>query len=286
MNKKILSSIVLSSMLFSSLSVFADSIPNFPMSVWGTVKNWETSITDWIVQAYNWTTKLGEIAILNWQYGWNTAFDNKITLNQFVWNISFKIVTWWQTYTASGITNVNSDCPSVSAISFVSKVCQYNLNINWTTASTVITTSWGGGSYTPSWGGGSYTPPKPTITQTWATNTWNMTQSIVNTQTKFDILSKEKIKEIVKNIETKIISTKTWNIKIYIPKFDDKTNKSVDKLTKIFLKKIEKKSNVEKQKIMKQYSVFLIWLKLHKEKDPRWKTIAKNAIVNLLKLMK
>lgn len=133
MNKKILSWIVLAMLAFT-LSVFADTLPNFPMSLWWTVKNWTTSITSGTVQVYNGLTKVWEIAVWsNWQYGWNTAFDNKITLTQFTWSLNYKLITWWLTYdlTSSNITKINSaNCSATTNITFVSDVCQYDLNIN------------------------------------------------------------------------------------------------------------------------------------------------------------
>jgi len=133
MNKKILSWIVLAMLVFN-LSAFADTLPDFPMSLWWTVKNWTTSITSWTVQVYNGLTKVWEIAIWsNWQYGWNTAFDNKITLTEFTWSLDYKLITWWLTYnlTSSNITKINSaNCSANTNITFVSDVCQYDLNLN------------------------------------------------------------------------------------------------------------------------------------------------------------
>ncbi len=134
MNKKILSGILLTTLLLN-LSVFADTLPNFPMSIWWTVKNWSTSINSWTVEVYANSTKLWEITISNWQYGWNTAFDNKLTLNQFTWSLSYKLITWWLTYdlSSANITGFTYTCPANTNITFVSEVCQYDLNLDTTT---------------------------------------------------------------------------------------------------------------------------------------------------------
>lgn len=63
------------------------------MSVWGVVKNGTTSVTSGTVEVYNGATKLGEIEILNGKYGGDTAFDNKIMLNIFTGNLTYKIIT-------------------------------------------------------------------------------------------------------------------------------------------------------------------------------------------------
>lgn len=132
MNKKIITFLIIAFLLIN-LSVSALSLPNFPMSVWWTVKNWVNSITSWSVQVYNWTVKLWEIVISsNWQYWWNSAFDQKITLNEFTWSLNYKIVTWGLTYNlwSTNITKITSICPNTTSITFISDVCQYDLNLN------------------------------------------------------------------------------------------------------------------------------------------------------------
>jgi hypothetical protein len=132
MNKKMIFGVVFASLAIS-FSVFADTLPNFPMSIWGTVKNGVTSITSWTVQVYNGATKVWEISISsNWQYGWNTAFDQKITLNEFTWSLTYKLITGWLTYnlTSTNITRTTPSCPANTSITFTSNVCQYDLNLN------------------------------------------------------------------------------------------------------------------------------------------------------------
>ncbi|MDD3302142.1 MAG: S-layer homology domain-containing protein [Candidatus Gracilibacteria bacterium] len=132
MKKKIITGVIIAFLLIN-LSVSATSLPNFPMSVWGTVKNGINSILTGSVQVYNGPTKLGEIAISsNGQYGGNTALDQKITLNEFTGSLNYKLITGGLTYNlgSTNITKMTSICPNTTGITFISDVCQYDLNLN------------------------------------------------------------------------------------------------------------------------------------------------------------
>lgn len=127
------------------------------------------------------------------------------------------------------------------------------------------------------WGGWWYIPTKTTLTQNLWINTTNFSTKM---------LKKEVIKEIFDTIQKDAIQTKYWEIKFYKPQFNQNVENKINILTKYLTKKIVKKSKKEQQKIMNQYSIVLIWLKLHQEKDSRWKTIAKNAILKITELLK
>lgn len=141
MNKKNISKVILILTLFLlNLSVYADTLPNFPMSVWWSIKNWTTPITSWVVQVYKDGVKLWEVDISsNWQYWWNSAFDQIITLNEFTWSINFKAVVWGASYdvNSSNITKMTTSCPNPLSITFVSEVCQYDLSVTLCNPSSV-----------------------------------------------------------------------------------------------------------------------------------------------------
>ena len=282
MNKKILSWIVLAMLAFT-LSAFADTLPNFPMSIWWTVKNGTTSITSGTVQVYNGLTKVWEIAVWsNWQYGWNTAFDQKITLTEFTWSLNYKLITWWLTYnlTSSGITKINStNCSANTNITFVSEVCQYDLNLdstaptcdptsvtNWLVNSTtcaITCNSW----YNLSWN--SCVIQSTWGSSSWGSSSWGSSYPIVTTCLDSQLECKLKWTKYVFYRKT-WISCEWWNLtkSCEIPKITATWALNIDK---------SKEWNIDK-------SLFE-WIKnIKSTTDSKWITSIEKADWNIVKL--
>lgn len=88
------------------------------------------------------------------------------------------------------------------------------------------------------------------------------------------------LKEIIKNITKQNLSTKAGTIQISVPQFNQKTQVIVDKITQSYIKTSEKYNLDQKttKAFFAQYSIVLLGLKLHIEKDSRWIQIVKMAL--------
>lgn len=103
---------------------FAAWFPSEPMVIYGNIngtniENKTLNITDWN------NTILQSVNILNEKYGTNKTFDleNKIILNQFEWNLQFKVDDTILNI-SDGLTNsCNGDITFQKA-----KICEYNLS--------------------------------------------------------------------------------------------------------------------------------------------------------------
>lgn len=112
---------------------FADGFPSFPMSLYGNIKIWTTPISDWIMKIYDGSNKeIAKYAINQpWKYWAQTATEIALSLNQFSWKITIKVIYKWKTYTVTpnqiNDTNKWLWCPNKSSIKFVSKNCRYDI---------------------------------------------------------------------------------------------------------------------------------------------------------------
>ena len=170
-----------------------NSFPEFPMTIYWDIKIWQNDLGWWVLKIYNSSDiELAEFNIItNWKYWSNNATETHLLLNNFNWNIVFKVTYNWKIYIIDSINDDNrwEWCPSKDSITFVSKNCRYDLtfkeesNNNWWWNS--WWSWWWGwgwwwwgwwwgwwGGWWWGWSSDATTNDNP-ATNSWARNTWN-----------------------------------------------------------------------------------------------------------------
>lgn len=254
---------VVTSLLFTVIGaslVHADGLV-FPMTIWWTLKSWTGNVLTGATVSFlssSWLTLWTLTTDKEWQYGGNTAFDNNVALQEFTWALTIKVTANSKIFTLTGwnLTRIDSLCPVASDITFVSKSCEYDINLNDSTLYAVVTSggsSWGSSGWSGWWGwGGWYTAPTTSSSNSNSTTTANVKSGtdILNTilkkstlfiknvyistewvkSGKNSVFSISDSKSVVKMLSTdkkltltllpstNIIATPNWNKYIFQPK--------------------------------------------------------------------
>lgn len=177
---KILSSIWIFFLCISSS--FAESLPAFPMTIYGTLQVGTVSLwagaklsfydaSSALIGTYT-TTREG------W-YGYDSTIAGTSPIfSGFTGALRMTVEYQSRIYTISSITSSTSGCPVSSAITFISSVCRYDI----TTTAPVVAPS----SSSNSVGGwsSSYSVPIVATTPTATSNTWTTQSGTISTPTK------------------------------------------------------------------------------------------------------
>lgn len=137
-------------------SAYADWL-TFPMTVWWTLKSWTGNVLSWAtVSFYSQTGWLlwSLVTTKDWQYGWNTAFDQNVALSEFTGALTIKVTANSKNFTLTGwnLTSIDAWCPVETNITFTSKSCEYDINLNDSTLYAVTSGGWSSGG--SGWGSG------------------------------------------------------------------------------------------------------------------------------------
>ena len=191
--------ILLTSLILMWWFVLAQEFPKFPMTIYGNIKIWSTDLAGWTLKVYN--TSNQELASYditqNGKYWSDNVSITPLLLNEFNWNLTFKVSYNWKTYTVNSIDDSNKWewCPSKSSITFVSENCRYDIVLKEEKSSN----SWWNSSWGHSWGWG------------WWGSKWWSTNNNTNTYswTNQNSWSTDKIQNKERNNkETNIIENK------------------------------------------------------------------------------
>jgi len=106
-------------------------LPELPMNIYGNINLWSSEINWWILDIYAGNNKLASFDIVSGKYGSNKATEEHLILNEFDWNLTFKVRYNWETYDVNSIDDTNKSdwCPNKDNITFVSKDCRYDITL-------------------------------------------------------------------------------------------------------------------------------------------------------------
>lgn len=172
------------------LVTFAEGIPTFPMTVYGTLKVWSVDL--WAGAFLTFSDGSGNVigTYTTSRAGWygfeSTISGTSPTFSSFVGKLGISVQYGWKNYSISSITRSTASCPTSDNIVFTSDVCRYDISLIFP----ISTTSGGGSSgWGSSWGGGSSSviSTASTVTQTGTMtatgNTQTGSQNIQNNNT-------------------------------------------------------------------------------------------------------
>ena len=186
-------------LLFGILGItFAESFPDFPMTLYGDIKVGTTVLSSWTLKIYNGNNQeIASSPIKSGKYGSNNAIEEHLLLNKFEGSLTFKALSNGKTYILDSLDDSNKGewCPSKTSITFVSQNCRYDLTFKEETSSTTGGSNgwwwgwggwwWGGWWGWWGWGGGGWTSNKDTI----KTNTGSTTDTSNQQEENSDIPS-------------------------------------------------------------------------------------------------
>lgn len=160
---KIVYSISLFFLLLSSC--FADSLPSFPMTIYGTITGAGISTK---ISFYDGNNSLLStyLTTREWWYGYDSTISGTSPIfSGFTGTLRRSVEYQNKTYTISSITGSTIGCPVSNSITFVSTVCRYDI----VTVAPIVTSS---SSSSVGGGSSSYTAPlpiAPVVSSTWIT---------------------------------------------------------------------------------------------------------------------
>lgn len=167
---------------------------DFPMTVWGSLTSSGVTVNSWAtVSFYNgsWANIGSLTTVKNWFYGGDTAYDSNIAILKYSGNLGLKVSSGGKEYvvTPSMLSTAESGCPVNSAITFTSKICRYDINLqdaNIYTPPQVVVSSGGGGGG----GGGGWSVWGSSVTSSPVGQNGNTSNAQSGTSTKQEIISK------------------------------------------------------------------------------------------------
>lgn len=186
---KILSSISIF-FLFISIS-FADSLPSFPMTIYGTITGAGIGTK---ISFYDGNNSLltSYITTREWWYGYDSTISGTSPIfSGFTGILRLSVEYQSKTYTISSITGSTIGCPVSNKITFISNVCRYDIV---TVAPVIINTPsgwWGGG-----WGSSS-SSNTTSQTTTVTTNTGVTQSGVTQSGTTSVIINKDTTSKLV-----------------------------------------------------------------------------------------
>lgn len=112
---------------------FAENFPTFPMTIYWEIKIGDSPLEGWELNVYNSLNE--ELTTYNiteeWKYWSDNVSKLPLLLNDFEWNLTFKVLYNWKTYIVDSIDDSyrKDTCPNGSAITFISDNCRYNISL-------------------------------------------------------------------------------------------------------------------------------------------------------------
>ena len=132
-------------LFIGSFTIAANDFPAFPMTIHGNIKIWSNDLDWWTLKVYNSSNQeLSSYSIIQpGKYWSNNVSIQPLLLNQFDWNLSFKVSYNWKNYIVDSIDDSNKWvwCPSKSSITFTSENCRYDITLKLE-QTTSTNTSW------------------------------------------------------------------------------------------------------------------------------------------------
>lgn len=111
----------------------ADNFPSFPMTIYWNIEIWNSPLQGWIIKIFN---SLDEELITyditeEWKYWSDNVSKLPLLLNEFEWNLIFKVSYNWKTYIVDSIDDSYKKdvCPDGSSITFISANCRYDISL-------------------------------------------------------------------------------------------------------------------------------------------------------------
>ena len=193
--------LLLGSFTFASDNI--SSFPSFPMTIYGNIKIWSSDLNWWTLKVYDSSNK--ELSSYDITQKWKYWSDNvsilPLLLNEFKWNLVFKVLYNWKTYVVDSIDDSErwSRCPSKTSITFVTENCKYNIILkeesqsnSWSSSSWGwsssswgwSSSSWGWSSSSWGWGWKSSSSTDKINLDKNTTNTWNVVENKTNDKTE------------------------------------------------------------------------------------------------------
>ena len=110
---------------------FAETFPSFPMTIYWEIKIWNNPLEWWTISINDsLDQELVTYEITEPGKYWSDNVSKlPLLLNDFEWNITFKVSHNWKTYMVDSIddSNKKDTCPNWSSITFISDNCRYDI---------------------------------------------------------------------------------------------------------------------------------------------------------------
>lgn len=164
--------------------IFGDSFPEFPMTLYGTLKLDSTDLNTWAIISFTDSQNVllsTYTTVRSGWYGFEGSLEGKSpVISMFTWNLILNVEYQNNKYTMNSIQWRSPQCPQWSAIKFTSQVCRYDITLSlshW-----VVSDSWWWNIrniwWWSAWG---WSTPLPS---------WWISESLKNTQNTLDTMSK------------------------------------------------------------------------------------------------
>ncbi len=175
---------------------FADSLPSFPMTIYGTITGVGIGTK---ISFYDGNNSLltTYITTREWWYGYDsTIAGTSPTFSGFTGTLRMSVEYQSKIYTLSSITGSTIGCPNSNNITFISNACRYDLVVVTPVMITAPSGWWWGGG----WGGGGWSSLNiSTATQvtTTTSNTGTTLSGVTQSGTTSVIVSKDTTSKLV-----------------------------------------------------------------------------------------